>query len=460
MIPAPLVVIFGGALLTVSATVGTAPAVAAPPTREHIVVILQQNHSYDAYFGAYPRGDGGHRQVVEQEREDESTVAAAPFESADVGRFRTAGEEPLSNGQLAARSAVHDGAMDNFVRAQTRRGFDPALAMRYWTRDQVPGLWSLADDNVLLDRYFSSAMGGSLVNMLFLVAGDNHGYVEGTKESLRGLTTDDVSTLFDQLHAAGRSWNFYVGPLDRIDGDDVVDGTYFAPEKTTPSALYWAPILSMRRFWTDPELRRSIVDQEAFYEDAADGTLPDVSFVLPLPTDHPVQSPTIHDRRLVSLVNALGKGPDWRSTTTFVVWDDWGGFYDHVPPPQVDAAGYGVRLPALVISPYARRGFVSHQQYDHTSVLGYIEDRNGLARLSSRPTPPNPFEEAFDRTQVPRRRTYRLGTLPDPSVGTPTQNRSLIALYGIAVAGAILVLLLGSRSLRVRRWLRPGPGSG
>jgi phospholipase C len=328
------------ALATVATASHAAPADEPATTRsrrpEHIVVLLQQNHTYDAYFGAYPRGDGGHRKPVSQEQDDGPPIPAKVFGPEDLATKTAPGEESVSNGELAARSAVHDGAMDNFVRAQVRRGFNPTLPMRYWTRDQVPGLWAMADDGVLFDRYFSSAFGGSLVNMLYMISGENHGFVEGTKESLSRLTTADVVTVFDQLREAKRSWKFYVGPIDRIDGDAVVDGTYFQTEKTTPSALYWAPILSMRRFWTDPELRASITDQEAFYEDAAAGTLPDVSFVLPLPTDHPIQAPAVHDRRLTSLVNAIVKGPAWESTTTFVLWDDWGGFYDHVVPPVVD----------------------------------------------------------------------------------------------------------------------------
>jgi len=400
---------------------------------DHIIVVVEENHTFDSYFAAYPGANGTH--AVDSYPRDPST--GTPVEPAlysvslreRILAAATPGKEPLSNGRAAAEEAYNGGLMDGFVGAQVRRGNDPQISMIYYSNEQVSGLWSLADRFVLFDNYFSSALGDSLPNMLHLLAGTSNGIKTGTKETLAQVS-DGLPTVFDQLQAAGVSWKYYIGGLESLDRERLAEGDYLRSDEPTPSQLYWAPILGMKRFWEDPQLNAGLASQEQFFLDAAEGRLPAVSFVLPSPTDHPLSAPTAPQQRLLSLVNAMGKSPQWESSAMLIVWDEWGGFYDHVPPPQVDGLGLGFRVPALLVSPWAKRGYVSHDQYDHTSVLNFIAQRFGLPPLSARQAASSGFETAFEFDAPPQEApAFGLASIPAAPVGTPSQNRLTLMAY-------------------------------
>ena len=458
-----LVAVVGVALTTAFAVVPTsarhgraATTAAEREPVEHVVVIVEQNHTFDSYFSTRPGvlGARQHGRNPSLPADDIGSLRGRPWDNDRARPVDTApGEEPLSNGEAAALAAFSMGHMDGFVTAQQRRGFDPQLALDFHTRSTAPGLWQIADEFVLFDRWHSSAMGGSLTNMLHLVAGTDHGVTDGVKSTLQAISADGaVPTIFDQLEAAGVSWRYYVGRLDAIEGDAVLDDRYFTPDLTTPSALYWAPILAMKRFWRAP-MRDRIRDQDAFFRDAATGDLPQVTFLLPLPTDHPLGHETAADRRLASAVNALVRSPAWPTTTAFVVWDDWGGFYDHIPPPVAsDGERLGFRVPALLLSPYAKRGHVSHRLHDHTSVPAYIAEQFDLDPLSPRQEAAAGFDDAFGGS-TPRRPVIRLGDLPAPPVGSEAQNAVVRIAYPVGLGAAAIGGLwwLGLRPRRVRR---------
>jgi len=141
-----------------------------------------------------------------------------------------------------------------------------------------------------------------------------------------------------------------------------------------------------------------------FLADAKAGHLPAVSWLLP-PTgesEHPPESVCEGENWSVNVLNAVMQGPDWNSTVVFVTWDDFGGLYDHLAPPQVDQFGLGPRVPLLIISPYAKRGYVSHTVYDHTTVLKFIETRYGLRALTSRDAAASNMLDSFDFEQAPQ----------------------------------------------------------
>ncbi|MPZ24843.1 MAG: phospholipid carrier-dependent glycosyltransferase, partial [Dehalococcoidia bacterium] len=257
---------------------------------DNIVVIIQQNHTFDSYFGTYP-GANGFDEVNNFPLLPQSRERLSPILFNEVLARRMApppGDEQLSNSSAAARAAYNAGTMDGFLRAQANRGFPAELPVVYHNRATAGGLWSVADQFVLFDNYFSSTFGGSLTNLLYLVAGDPHGVAPGTKDALAKLATADFETVFDQLQDAGVSWKFYIGPIDEIEGEAVLGGDYLDPSIATPSPLYWAPILAMDRFWLNPALHENLAGQEQFYADASSGGLPSVSFVLPTLTDHPL----------------------------------------------------------------------------------------------------------------------------------------------------------------------------
>lgn len=419
----------GIALLVITPTTASADESPSGPVIEHVIVIVEQNHTFDSYFGTYPGANGLPAGTT--------TINYDDFDSGP-------GQNTLSNGRLTALDAHRSGAMDGFVSAQDERGFNSSVALVTRDRESAPVLWGLADDYVLFDNYFSSTFGGSLANTLHLFTGDNHGITADSKESLAKLRTLEAPTVFDRLTDANEDWKLYVGRLDEIDPEAVIAGEYERSSVATPSALYWAPALGMPRFWTDPELRSGLADQESFYRDAATGSLPAVSVIIPQPTDHPAGAGEQGQTRLQSLINAATKSPNWESTAVFVVWDDWGGFQDHVAPPT----GLGFRVPLLLVSPYSRLGHVSSVELDHTSVLNFIVDRFELEPLSARQQASNEFDDAF--TDQPRDdRLLATNVLLDPTpVGTLRQNQTTAVLYLVAFGlGTIGLLVLWRRPL-------------
>jgi phospholipase C len=408
---------------------------------DHIVVIVEQDHTFDSYFGTYPgaRGFVGARGFPYGPRAESGEVLPVRYSE---GRYKAlesaSAQKCCGNGRRAALTAYDGGTMRGFVRAQATQGFSPTLPMLYHDRTSAKGLWELADNFVLFDNYFSASLGGSFVNLLYLISGRSGGYTQGTKKGLRQLADRPLRTVFDELDRANVSWKYYVGGLGRIDRRKAVDGRYFASGLRTPPQFFWAPILAMKRFWVDSGRERGLASQADFYADAARGDLPAVSFVLPSPTDHLPTPPLLAHSRLVGLINAVAKSSQWKRSATFVVWDDWGGFYDHVTPPP----GEGFRVPALLVSPFAKHGYVSHVRHSHTSVLNYIIERFGLNDLSTRQASSRNFADAFDFTSKPRTaQLFALAQTPTARVGSADANRMTLVLYLAALEFIILTLL-------------------
>jgi phospholipase C len=218
-------------------------------------------------------------------------------------------------------------------------------------------------------------------------------------------------------------------------------GAYFRPGPAPPSQLYWAPVLSMSRFWTNARLRAGIAGQARFFQDAALGRLPAISYVLPSPNTHWPTPPRRSEERVLSIVDAVRKSPSWERTALFLVWDDWGGFYDHVPPPQTHALGLGFRVPALLISPYAKRGFVSHVRHDHTSIPAFVAETFKLSRVGNRYSDGS-FREAW--TDRPHQDPIRTTGTVQPYAASGREHAGavfVIYLVGLIVpAGTLLAL--------------------
>jgi phospholipase C len=354
------------------ALASVAPAVAQSstlPPIKHLVVIVEQNSTFDHTFGSLPlvKGIRSHAPVPQR---GNATLHMQPSSRLGPTGFSVpSGEELLSNGTSTAKEAFDDGKMDGFWDAQTHAGKNAQVSFTQLdSASRTP--WSrLAGQGVIFDKYFSSVLGGSLPNNLNLIAGTSAGYDQGASNDLANLWDSDISTIFDAASAQGVSWRYYVGGLNQIKERRVANGSYAASTDATPSPLYWAPILSMRRFWERPTLAANVRTQNDFFADAATGSLPSITYVLPQPTTHePLSLPS--DLRLLSLINALRTSPNWHDTAVMVVWDDWGGYYDHLAPPTapVDGQQLGFRVPALLLSPWVEPNQVSHHLFDHSSV--------------------------------------------------------------------------------------------
>ncbi|HEV2166408.1 MAG TPA: alkaline phosphatase family protein, partial [Thermoplasmata archaeon] len=319
-------------------------------------MVLQENHTFDNYFGAYSRGDGTLGKSIRL-----PSVAGGP---ANVAPSHSSTLTPLdlNHNWNSAHADYHGGAMDGFVYSEG----NPST-MAYFDRSDIPHYWAAADHYVLCDRYFTSAMTESAPNHLYLVAGTSGGLKDDHVPA-----TLPFPSIFESLDGASISWKVYgfTSWYER-----------FAYVQRTPSAASrFAPA---NRFATD----------------LASGGLPEVTWIVGAPggDEHPPSNvQTGQDSVARDIVNAVGGSPYWPDAAVFVTWDDFGGFYDHVAPPSVDEFGYGFRVPCLIVSPYARPGFIDHVVNDHTSILRFIEKRYALPPLATRDASANDFAEAFD----------------------------------------------------------------
>lgn len=356
---------------------------------EHFIVLMQENHTFDNYFGTYPGANG----IAEG-----TCVPVDPFDEANtdcVEPFHI-GDRPiddLDHSESTFNLQYNDGNMNGFVYALNQRNQNGALAMGYYDERDLPYYWNLADEYVLFDHFFSSDHGGSFANHMFWVSGQQG----GSRVMSEGYS--DIVTIFDRLEERGISWKFYVQNYDpqiNYRTADQISGN-------RASQVIWVPVLNMARFLDDPELSSHIVDLNEYYEDLENGTLPAVAYIAPSgASEHPPGSIRSGQKFVKSLIQALMRSDAWESSAFMVMYDDWGGWYDHVVPPQVDEFGYGMRVPAFMVSAYARRGHLDNTVLDFTSVLKFIEENWDIEPLAERDAQANSFVSAFDFTQSPR----------------------------------------------------------
>lgn len=436
-----------------------APAVAAPraparaaeetPTRtpiKHFVRLMQENHSFDNYFGSRPGVDGHPPDTCMPRHPATPERCIKPFHLG--GRAIT----DLDHTKRAFDEEYNGGKMDGFVLAHDREAKDGALAMGYYDDRDLPYYWNVADEYVLFDRFFSSSDSGSVRNHMYSVTGTPG--ATGKGESIPPQGWGALPTIFDRLEQKGISWKFYVENYD----SKITFRTRLTEEVDRGAQPIWVPLLSYARYVDDPRLSRHIVDLDQFYTDAARGDLPAVSYIAPSGnSEHPPGSIQSGQRLTRALINQLMRSPLWSSTAFFWTYDDWGGWYDHVKPPQIDAYGYGFRVPALLVSPYAKRGYVSHETNDFTSILKFIEVNWGVAPLASRDRAANPMLEAFDFSRPPR--PPELLSLARNVQPEPRPNS--VPVY-LSYSGAVLLvgglLALAQFVSRRRRRRRPAPG--
>jgi phospholipase C len=223
----------------------------------------------------------------------------------------------------------------------------------------------------------------------------------------------------------------------------------FRVKGTEPAQVIRAPILAFARFVDDPRLSAHIVPLDDYYSDLAKGTLPAVSYVVPSgPSEHPPGRVQSGEAFVGNVVTALKSSTSWPSSAFMWSYDDWGGWYDHVAPPKIDVFGPGFRVPALLVSPYAKRGVVDHTQLEHTSMLKFIETNWGLPALGTRDAGANDLRSAFDFGQPPRPPQLLSSEAPSPNV-VSGKSAIIYPAYG----GAVLVALafLGVAAFRTRR---------
>ncbi len=414
--------------------IGTGSAAARQPGAanspiQHFIVLMQQNHTFDNYFGTYPGADGiPAGTCMPASFSDEMTkTCVKPFHIENYPVI----DMPHNVNVFAAD--YNGGKMDGFVRSIRTYNLDGSLAMAYYDDRDIGYYWRLANQYVLFDRYFSSAQAGSVPNRMFWVAG-----VPGvTTNNIPSQGFGDLPTIFDRLQAQGISWKFYVANYDpTLNYRSIANLSYLPPQ------VQWVPLLSFPRFIDDPKLASHIVDLSQYYKDLQNNTLPAVSFVTLQGgiSEHPATDIRQGVRVVKSMVQALMESDSWWSSAFLLTYDEGGSWYDHVSPPQVDSYGYGFRVPALLISPYAKQGFVDHTQLDHTSGLKFIEDNWGVAPLAQRDAAANDFMSAFDFSSEARSPVFVRYTTASVAAEPPVVDPSRPAIYISYGAGLLFAL--------------------
>ena len=417
-----------------------APAANDSPTKtpiKHLVVLMQENHTFDNYFGTYPGADGlpsGTKMPVDPTNPNTEYVVPWHIGASTI--------TDLSHNAPTYLAQFDNGKMDGFVSALNARGENGKLAMGYYDSRDIPYYWNLAANYVLFDHFFSSAKDGSFANHMYWVAADSPQVKKG--QQLPNILAN-LPTIFDRLQNAGIAWKFYVENYNP-------NITYRnqANQGNRESQVIWVPLLNFDRFIDDPQLSSHIVDLSQYYVDLRQGTLPAVSYIVPSgASEHPPESPSTGERTVKNLIQELIRSSAWDSSAFMLLYDDWGGWYDHVAPPQVDANGYGGRVPALLISPYAKKGVIDNTQLDFTSVLKFIEENWNVTSLGTRDANANNFLSAFNFDQAPRQAEFLSASLGNTHVSKKTPSYLVFSSYGLALL--LTIFLIGFASLRTHR---------
>src|SRR2546430_15237948 len=333
---------------------------------EHVVVIMKENPAFDNYFGTSPGADGIPENVTLSDGQG-GVIAPHPLNATwswDLPHSRDAMLQSYDGGKndgfAIAANAVFPGL--------------GAVAMGYYDRRQLSGYWSLAENYTLADRYFQSMFGPTIPNRLFSFAGQ----AAGLTTNLIKVSGIDFPTIFDQLEAHDVSWKYYAS-----------EGSGHTP---LPEEL--------------PQIRSNsgmvskIVPMNQLLSDVVAGNLPQVAYVDPEAdlaiSEHPPGDVVAGTAWTVQTIRAIQASYPWPSTAILLTWDESGGFYDHVAPPEVEQWRYGFRVPMIVISPFAKRGWVDHDVMDHTSILKFIADNWRLPYLTDREARAGNLTPAFE----------------------------------------------------------------
>jgi phospholipase C len=366
----------------------------------HVVVIMQENRSFDSYFGRFPGADGipKHVCVVDPLRggcdrpyhDASDRNSGGPHDHVDALR-------DIANGRMSGFVRQAEAGRTHFCRhhidspqcSLTPRKPD---VMGYKTGADIPNYWAYARHFVLQDHMFQPDTSWSLPSHLYLVSGwsakcvrqgdprscttavQAPGSPPGTPESngeIPDYAWTDVTYLLHREHV---SWAYYVFKGAQPDcEDDAMLCKAVGQSAQTPGI--WNPLPWFDTVRQDRQAE-NIEPFHDFLDAAREGNLPSVSWLTPAQSvsEHPPARVSRGQAYVTSVINAVMRSKDWKSTAIFLAWDDWGGFYDHVRPPHIDRFGYGLRVPALVISAYARRGYIDHQTLSFDAYLKFIED--------------------------------------------------------------------------------------
>jgi phospholipase C len=362
------------------------------------IYLMLENRSFDHMFGRFPGA---------------KTVTAGVRDGKEVPLIRLPqwlpGDLPHSyNGAIAA---INGGKMDGFGQGPVGEFY----AYSQLREHDVPNYWEWARNYVVCDNFFASALGPSHANHLFMIAGQSGGVYDlpvhwqpgpgkvaswgcdakkgafihvkdGHGHIRRHSTCFEFETVGDQLTKRGVDWAFYSA-------------------RPQQAGYFWNAYNAIGHIFHTDQWKLHVREVDNLVQDIAAAKLPPVTWITPRfqVSDHPPFSTCYAHNWVTDVVNAVMRSPMWPSVAIFLTWDEWGGFYDHVPPPKLDQIGLGIRVPMIVISPYAKKGYVDHALGEFSTPLRFIADNWGLPYLTDRIRNTHNFKHVFDFQKRPRR---------------------------------------------------------
>ena len=370
---------------------------------QHIVIIVQENRSFDNLFQGYP----GANTVSSGKNSKGQTITLQPVSLATQYILDHSASSMFlaCDGPAKALPGTRC-KMDHFDKIPAYGGPTNPEYVYVPQSDSQP-YFDMANEWVLADNMFQSHLDESFVSHQYLIAAQaassvnlpsNYWGCDGNSQDIVGTLTSkrtyganeracfDYTTLGDELDAAGMSWRFYSSTITGDGGE-------------------WSAYQAVQHIRFGNDWNNVITPQKQFITDVGNGTLKNVTWITPIcaNSDHVNCGGGYGPSWVTSLVNAIGESQFWDSTAVFVMWDDWGGLYDHVPPPHADYDGLGFRVPLLIISPYAKANHVTHVRMETGSILRFVEDEFGLGRLAAADARANsPAQDSFNFSQQPR----------------------------------------------------------
>ncbi|MBV9271642.1 MAG: hypothetical protein JO165_11125 [Candidatus Eremiobacteraeota bacterium] len=367
---------------------------------------MQENRSFDNIFSGFPNADAATSGFMH----DGTSV---PLATTSFEQMAGGGWVDIDHSRQSFDSAYYQGTNSGFDleyvggKPGERTQLAGAFPYAHLPRSEVHPYWNMASSYTLADRMFESIGAPSFQAHLYLVAGQSFTTIGNpsaipwgcdappgtyTLALINGVEQNgpfpcfNNTTLGDELDAASVSWRYYA---PRIGGD---------------TGSIWSVYDAFHQIRYGADWSTHVISPETqALTDFAAGNLPAVTWVVPsfANSDHPSAGSATGPSWVASLVNSIGQSPAWSSTAIIILWDDWGGWYDHVVPPQLDDYGLGFRVPMIVISPYAKRGHVSHAQYESGSILRFIEEETVVAPLAASDTRANDLSDCFNFSQSP-----------------------------------------------------------
>jgi phospholipase C len=410
---------------------------------QHVVVIYLENHSFDNLYGQFGGADGlsnaAASQIIQVDATGTPYTFLPPISGSSAFPLNLPNnyfniDQYVPNDQetpdvlhryYQEQMQIDGGKMDKYALYNTSAG----LSQGYYRTSLLP-LLNMAQKYTLCDNFFHSAFGGSFLNHMWLIAAASpvfanapaslvakldatgnlvtdgavtpDGYVVNTSYSVNNphpatanpatlVPNQTIPTIGDRLNDKHVSWAWYSGGWDNA----------LAGSPDATFQFHHQPFVYFANYADGTQAKKDhLKDETEFIEAAKNGTLPSVSFVKPLGinNEHPGYSDVQNgESHAVELINDVLNGPNGKDVVIIVTYDENGGFWDHVAPPVIDKKwGPGTRVPTIIISPFAKQGFVDHTQYETISILSFIEKRWGLDALGERDNRANPFENAFD----------------------------------------------------------------